>query len=59
MVQLEVDELMLEVYNQYLAAQVYVSLTGELSRGKVLKRKRDIDENPTCVRHYNSVIDTR
>ena len=40
-------------------AQVVVPLAGELTKGKVLKRKRDPDGNPTGVRNDNPILDTR
>ena len=55
----EADEYTAEAYDKYLTAQVIVPLAGELTKGKVLKRKRDQDGNPTGVRNDNPILDTR
>jgi len=55
----EADEFTAEAYDEYLTAQVVVPLAGELTKGKVLKRKRDDNGNPTGVRNDNPILDTR
>ena len=41
----ESDDYTTETYNNYLNAQDIVTLTGDLSNGKVLKRKLDRDSS--------------
>ena len=55
----EADEFTAEAYDTYIGAQVCVPIAGELTRGKVLKRKRDGDGNPTGSKHIHHVLDTR
>ena len=55
----EADEFTAEAFDKYLTAQVVVPLAGELTKGKVLKRKRDQNGNPTGVKNDNPILDTR
>ena len=55
----EADEYTAESYDECLTAQVIIPLAGELTKGKILKRKRDQDGNPTDVRNTNPILDTR
>ena len=47
-----------EAYDNYLNAQVIAPLSGELSKGKVLKRKLDRDDKLTGSRNENPILDT-
>ena len=55
----EADEFTADAYDNYINAQVCVPIAGELTRGKVLKRKLDRDGIPTGVKNDNPILDTR
>jgi hypothetical protein len=55
---LEADELTLETFDKYLAAEVLLPHGGELVRAKVMGRKRAADGTPVGVAHSNPILDT-
>jgi hypothetical protein len=55
----ESDDYTPEVYNAYLTAEVLLPNGGDVTRAKVIGRKRDAEGNPAGHRHSNPILDTR
>jgi hypothetical protein len=47
-----------EAYDEYLMVEVLLPNGGDVTRAKVIGRKRDADGNPAGRRHSNSILDT-
>jgi predicted hotdog family 3-hydroxylacyl-ACP dehydratase len=55
----EADDFTPEAYDEYLTAEVLLPNMGEVTRAKVVGRKRDADGNPIGLRNTNPILDTR
>jgi hypothetical protein len=55
----EADEFTPEEYDEYLTAEVLLPNMGEMTKAKVIGRKRDADGNPVGLRNANPLLDTR
>ena len=55
----EADDFTPEAYDEYLTAEVLLPNMGEMTKAKVVGRKRDADGNPIGLRHANPLLDTR
>ena len=55
----DVDDYTDEGLDEYLKSKVLIPITGELNRGSMLKRKRDIYGKPYGSYHIDSILDTR
>jgi hypothetical protein len=55
----ESDDYTPEAYDEYLTAEVLLPNGGDVTRAKVIGRKRDADGNPAGRRHSNPILDTR
>jgi hypothetical protein len=55
----EADDFTPEAYDEYLTAEVLLPNMGDLTKAKVVGRKRDADGNPIGLCHANPLLDTR
>lgn len=55
----EADEFSHEEYDKYISAKVLLPKGDQLVLGKVIGRKRDVNDNPIGVAHSNPIFDTR
>ena len=55
----EADNFTPEAYDEYLTAEVLLPNMGEMTKAKVVGRKRDADGNPIGLRNANPLLDTR
>ena len=55
----EADDFTPEAYDEYLTAEVLLPNMGEMTKAKVIGRKRDADGNPIGLRNANPLLDTR
>ena len=55
----EADQFTPEAYDEYLTAKVWLPNMGEITKAKVMARKRDADGNPVGLRNANPMLDTR
>ena len=55
----EADDFTPEAYDEYLTAEVLLPNMGEMTKAKVVGRKRDADGNPIGRRNTNPLLDTR
>ena len=55
----EADDFTPELYDEYLTAEVLLPNMGEMTKAKVISRKRDSDGNPIGLRNSNPMLDTR
>ncbi len=55
----DVDDVTPEAFDQYVGAEVLLPLNGQMTTGKVKRRKRDIDGNIKGTAHQNPILDTR
>jgi hypothetical protein len=53
------DDFTPESYDEYLTAQVMLPVGGELSKGQVIKHRRDHNGRPIGLRHANPLLDAR
>ena len=56
---LERDDITDHHYDQYINAEVLLSIRGEMQTGKVARRKRDDDGNLKGKSHSKATCDTR
>jgi hypothetical protein len=54
----EMDDFTPESYDEYLTAQIFLPVGGEMAKGQVTKCHRDHNGRPIGVRHSNSMLDT-
>jgi hypothetical protein len=54
----EADSFTPEAYDEYLTAEVLLPNMGEMTKAKVVGRKRDADGNPIGLRNANPLLDT-
>ena len=54
----EADDYTPEAYDEYLTAEVLLPNMGEITKAKVVGRKRDANGNPIGVRNSNPILDT-
>jgi len=54
----EMDDFTPESYDEYLTAQIFLPVGGEMAKGQVTKCRRDQDGRPIGVRHSNPMLDT-
>lgn len=55
----EADDFTPEAYDEYLTAEVLLPNMGEMTKARVVGRKRDADGNPVGLRNANPLLDTR
>jgi hypothetical protein len=55
----EADDYTPDSFDNYLTAEVLLPRGGELKRGTVTSRKRDINDRPIGLRYSNPILDTR
>ena len=55
----EADDFTPEAYDEYLMAEVLLPYMGEMTKAKVVGRKRNADGNPIVLRNANPLLDTR
>jgi len=55
----EADAFTHEEYDKYISAEVILPKGDQMVLGKVIARKRDINDNPIGVAHSNPIFDTR
>jgi hypothetical protein len=55
----EADDFTPEAYDEYLSAEVLLPNMGEMTKAKVVGRKRDAEGNPIGLRNANPMLDTR
>ena len=55
----EADDFTPKAYDEYLTAEVLLPNMGEMTKAKVMGRKRDPDEKPVGLHNANPLLDTR